>query len=394
MNPPRPETYPGILLKTLLSTFLLAGIAHGAETLPEAAPKSPTRRAPVSPEVMADHRVTFRLLAPAAAKVELAVMTKPNQSMTKDAAGLWSLTSETFEPEIHRYHFLVDGLRIIDPLNPWIDTGRSSSTSLLEIPGNPPRIDERRPGPSGTPHIRRYVSSVLGISRRVFIHTPVAYDLELTRRFPVLYLRHGNGDLESTWSELGRAGVILDNLVAEGRAVPMLIVMPNGYPDGIKSDAGQRPGFGGEDATSAELLEDIIPLVEKNYRALSDPGNRAIAGLSMGGGQAIFTGLKHLDRFAWVAEFSSGAVGGKDFDISTAFPGFIENPSATNARLRLLFLTCGTEDNRHAGHLRVVGALKKHGIHHEWLSLPGGHEWKVWRHSLAALLPLLFQPER
>lgn len=383
-----------LLQLTILFTILsLPGSIHGAEPIPEAAPKPQARRVLVSPEVLADRRVTFRLLAPAATKVELAVMPTAPQPMTRDAAGLWSVTSGALEPEIYRYHFLVDGLRITDPLNPWIDTGRSSSTSLFEIPGSPPRFDERRPGPSGTLQVRHYPSPVTGVSRRVFIHTPAAYDVEPTRQFPVLYLRHGNGDLESTWSELGRAGVILDNLVAEGRALPMLIVMPNGYPEGNDRGAGPPPGFGGEDATSTELLEVIIPLIERNYRVLSDPAQRAIAGLSMGGGQAFFTGLNHPDRFAWVAAFSSGAVGNKNFDVSAAIPGFIGNPAAANARLRLLFLTCGTEDNRHAGHLQIVETLKKHGIHHEWHSLPGGHEWKVWRHSLAALLPMLFQPD-
>ncbi len=374
----------------ILSALLLTGSMHAADPAPAASNLTAIRGA-TSPEVLPDRRVTFRLQAPAAKNVELSIMSTANQPMARDESGLWSLTSRSMDPDIYRYHFLVDGLRLTDPLNPWIETGRSSSSSLVEIPGSPPRIHERRPGPSGTLHIRHYQLLGSGVSRRVFIHTPAAYDLGPTRRFPVLYLRHGNGDLENTWSDLGRAGVILDNLIAEGRAVPMLIVMPNGYPQRHDANAGPPPGFGGEDATSIELLDDIIPLVEKNYRILSGPANRAIAGLSMGGGQAFFTGLNHPDHFAWVAEFSSGAVGGKNFDISAAISGLVENPSATNARLRLLFLTCGSGDNRHAGHLQVVETLKQHGIRHEWMSVPGGHEWKVWRHSLAALLPKLFQ---
>jgi enterochelin esterase family protein len=376
----------------LLALALLFAAKAGAQTAPNPPSRPPSSRPIVSPEVQPDHAVTFRLRAPAAAKVELAVVSGATQAMTKDEAGVWSTTLGPLEPDLYRYNFLVDGLRIADPVNPSIDVGRNSATSLVDIPGTPPRFDERRPGPSGTLQIRHYRSAVLGVARRVFIYVPAAYDQEPLRRFPVLYLRHGNGDLEGSWNEIGRAGVILDNLVAAGRAVPMLIVMPNGYPEGVPNANGSPPGFGGEDATSKELLEDLIPLVEQNYRVQSGPEQRAIAGLSMGGGQAIYTGLNHLDRFAWVAEFSSGAVGGKDFDLAKAFPGFLDAPAATNARLRLLFLSCGTDDPRLAGHLRVIETLNQHSIHHEWLTVPGAHEWKVWRRSLAALLPKLFQP--
>lgn len=356
-----------------------------------AATRTPPPRPPTSPEVLADRRVTFRLQAPSADKVELAGVAGQTRPMTKDDNGLWSLTLGPLEPEIYRYQFVVDGLRITDPVNAWVDVGRNAANSLFEIPGSPARFDERRPGPGGTLHIRHYHSNILGVARRVFIHVPAAYDAEPARRFPVLYLRHGNGDFENTWSDLGRAGVILDNLVAEGRAVPMIIVMPNGYP-GDAPRAASPSGTGGEDPTSAELLEDLLPLVEKHYRVLPGPAHRAIAGLSMGGGQAFFTGLKHPEVFAWVGAFSSGVVSAPHFDFAAALPGFLDAPAASNARLRLLFLSCGTEDSRFTGYLRVVATLKEHGIRHEWLALPGAHEWKVWRHSLAALLPQLFQP--
>jgi enterochelin esterase family protein len=349
-------------------------------------------RAIVSPEVFPDGRVTFRLRAPQATKVELSVVSGATQSMTRTESGVWSLTLGPFAPEIYRYTFVVDGLRVADPVNPAIDIGRTSSTSLFEISDSPARVDERRDGPSGALHVRHYLSSVLGVRRRVFIHVPAAYEREPGRRFPVLYLRHGNGDLEGSWSELGRAGVILDNLVAEKRAAPMIIVMPNGYVEGPKRPANAPAGFGAEDATSDELLADLIPFIEQTYRVVSDPSHRAIAGLSMGGGQAFFTGLKHLDRFAWVGEFSSGAVSTANFDLASAIPGFLDSASATNGRLRLLFITCGTEDSRYAGHLRLIESLRQHGIRHEWLGPPGNHEWKVWRRSLAEFLPKLFTP--
>ncbi len=313
--------------------------------------------------------------------------------MTKDASGVWSLTVGSLDAEIYRYVFVVDGLSIVDPNNPWVEAGRNSSNSLVEIPGSPARFDERHAGPSGSLHIRTYPSSVLGITRRVFIHVPAAYDREPSKRFPVLYLRHGASGLESSWSDAGRAGVILDNLVAAGRAVPMMIVMPNGFADRPGRTATPLP-FGQEhrDATVAELFEDIIPLIERNYRAEVGRANRAVAGFSMGAGQAFFTGLRHPDQFAWVAEFGSGAFSEPNFDLATAIPGLLEQPEVANARLRLLFLSCGTEDPRYEGQLRLHKTLQHHGIRHEWRTFPGAHEWKVWRRSLTALLPKLFQP--
>ena len=347
----------------------------------------------VSPEVKADRSVVFRLRAPNATKVELVVGTTAAKPLAKDASGVWSLTVGPLDAEIYRYVFVVDGLSIVDPNNPWVEAGRNSSNSLFELPGSPSRFDERLAGPSGTLHIRTYPSAVLGITRRVFIHVPAAYDHQPARRFPVLYLRHGASGLESSWSEAGRAGVILDNLVAAGRAVPMIIVMPNGFADREGRPATPIP-FGQEhrDATAAELFEDIIPLIERNYRAEVGRANRAIAGLSMGAGQAFFTGLRHPDQFAWVAEFGSGAFSEPNFDLVKAIPGLLEQPEVTNARLRLLFLSCGTEDPRYQGQLRLHETLKQHGVRHEWQTYPGAHEWKVWRHSLAALLPKLFQP--
>jgi enterochelin esterase family protein len=387
-----------MLMFALAGMFPLGAQIGPANSLPPSRKSGETARSSspppvVSPEVLADRSVVFRLRAPAAAKVDFAVIPGAAKPMTKDGAGVWFLTVGPLDPEIYRYHFVVDGLRVTDPVNDWIEIGRKTSTSLFEVPGSPARIEERRAGEGGTLHIRHYASSVLGVTRRTFIHVPAAYDREPARRFPVLYLRHGASGLESSWSDLGRAGVILDNLVAVGRAVPMIIVMPNGYADRPRKQGTPVP-FGQEsrDATRTELLEDIIPLIERIYRVQKGPEHRAIAGLSMGAGQAFFTGLMHPDQFAWVAEFGSGAFSEPKFDLATAIPGLLEKPEATNARLRLLFLSCGTEDPRYNGQLRLHEALKHHGIRHEWLTFPGAHEWKVWRHSLAALLPRLFPP--
>ena len=341
-----------------------------------------------APEVHPDRRVTFYLRAPDASKVELNLTPVGLRPMVKNTDGMWSVTIGPLEPEIHVYSFVVDGVRVVDMSNSAITVGRAIHDSLIEVPGAPARFDERQDVPHGVLHIREYTSNVLKLRRRVVVYVPPQYDSESNRRFPVLYLRHGSAGLEGTWSEVGRAGVILDNLVARRKALPMIIVMPNGYA----SDLGDGASAEAVEATGKELMNEIIPMIEKNYRVLNGRDFRAIAGLSMGGGQAFLTGLRNLDKFAWVAEFSSGNISDVDFQLEKAVPGFLDDPASTNKRLRLLFLSCGTEDPRYQGQLDLVDTLKKHNIRHMWYSTPGAHEWKVWRHSLAELLPRLFQP--
>lgn len=341
-----------------------------------------------APRIHADRTVTLSVNAPEATKVELRLAGRTGLiPMSRDTDGVWRVTLGPLEPEVYTYTFVVNGVTVIDPSNPEVNIGRSSSSSLLDIPGSPARFDERQSVPRGALHIREYNSDVVKLRRRVVVYVPPQYDTEPVRRFPVLYLRHGNGGLEDGWSNLGRAGVILDNLLAQGKAVPMLIVMPNGYP----SAGGAGSGEEGVDITGSELMLEIIPLVEKHYRVLASRESRAIAGLSMGATQAFLTGLRHLDTFAWVAAFSAGTIGDADFELETAVPGFFGNPEARRS-LRLLYLSCGTEDPRYAGHLDVVEALRARNVPHEWFGTPGGHEWKVWRHSLADLLPRLFRP--
>ena len=352
---------------------------------------APASTAPVdAPQVGRDRTVTFHLRAPAASKVEIAIVPDPPKSMVKGSDGVWSITVGPLEPEIYRYRFLVDGFAVPDTSNSDINVVRTGVDNNIDVPGVPPRFDQLQEAPQGTLHIRDYASKTFNARRRLVVYVPPEYDSEPGRRFPVLYLRHGNGDLETGWSSIGRAGVILDNLLVQRKATAMIIVMPNGYPGLL--------GEGTTDAaiveTGKELMNDIIPFVEKNYRVLADRESRAIAGLSMGGGQAFLTGLQNLDKFAWVAEFSSGRISDKNFDFEKAVPGFLSNATASNRQLRLLFLSCGTEDPRYPGQLDLVDALKKHNIRYEWFSTPGAHEWKVWRHSLAELLPKLFQPTK
>ena len=380
-----------------MATRYFTGVLVSAVLLyaQEAPPRKNTYRAPgaatpaprlVSPEIHADRTVTFRIRAPRAAEVMLSL--QGNKPMAKDAAGLWSITIGPLEPEIYEYAFMVDGARVLDTANTLLKIGQAVSANLLDVPGTPPRFDEVRDVPHGTIQIRSYVSTPLKRARRMYVYLPPEYDSEPARRFPVLYLRHGSGDDESTWSGEGRAGVILENLIAGKQAAPMLIVMTNGDTDRSWSGGSSPEAM---KLLADELVGDVIPLMEKNYRVVRTREGRAIAGLSMGGGQAFTIGLKNLNEFAWVGEFSSGLLSASDFKLADLLPGFLEDPAATNQRLKLLFLSCGTEDPRINGHLDLVDLLKAKGIRSVWYPTPGAHEWKVWRHALAELLPKLFR---
>src|SRR5260370_33474127 len=214
-------------------------------------------------------------------------------------------------------------------------------------------------GPHGAVQIRTYLSTPLQHARKPYVYPPPQYDSEPGRRFPVLYLRHGSGDNEENWSDHGRAGVILDNLIAQHKAAPMLIVMPNGDTDGSWAGGSSPEGI---QMLSEELLTDIIPMIDKTYGVAPGRENRAITGLSMGGGQAFTIGLRHLDLFAWVGEFSSGLVSDTEFRLEKHLPGFLDNPDDVNRKLKLLFLSCGTEDPRSPGQLDLADNLKQHTV--------------------------------
>jgi len=377
--------------------FMLAACACLAQAQDAARPKNTyhssggTSSQPrlVSPEVNPDRTIVFRIRAPQAAQVVLQF--SGSRPMTKDPAGIWTATVGPLEPEIYQYNFVVDGVRILDPSNPNLKNGRTLDASIVEVPGNPPRFDQLQSVPHGALSIRSYLSTPLKKPRKLYVYTPPQYDTEPSRRFPVLYLRHGSGDTEENWSDTGRAGIILDNLISRRKAVPMIVVMPNGDTDGSWAGGSSPEGI---EMLSQELLTDIIPMIDKTYRVAAGRENRAITGLSMGGGQAFTIGLKHLDLFAWVGEFSSGLVSDTEFKLDKHLPGFLDHPDDVNRKLKLLFLSCGTEDPRYPGQLDLGDKLKQHGIRFVWYPTPGVHEWKVWRHALAEFAQMLFQEDR
>ncbi len=361
----------------------------------------------VSPEVNPDRRITFRTSAPKATEVLLRFSEGSPQThpMTKGEDGIWSVTIGPVEPEIYTYSFLVDGAKMIDLANAMLKVGASIDASVVEVLGDPPRFDQVQAVSHGSVNLHTYASGVSKTQRGLYVYVPPDYYNQPTKRFPVLYLWHGGGGAEQDWSRDGRAGVILDNLIAQKKAMPMLIVMPNNVSGAPAPGVAPPPAASGRSATGPrganypllkrELLEEIIPYVARHYRTIENRESRAIAGLSAGGGTTLNVGLSSLDTFAWIAEFSSGIFGGVSgygqFDIEKISPGFYQDPAATNRRLKLFYMSCGTEDPRMPFQKKALEEFRNHKIIVTFAEFPGAHEWKVWRHSLADLAPKLFR---
>ncbi|MES1217785.1 MAG: alpha/beta hydrolase-fold protein [Bacteroidota bacterium] len=347
---------------------------------------------PFSPVVSRSGEISFRIMAPNASKVSLLFGEwdiKP-KLLEKDTAGIWSIKIGPVSPGIYSYLFSIDGSRSPDLHNPIVKTGTELYSSIVEVPGvDSARFDEIQTVPHCTLQIVRYNSTPLKILRKLYICLPPSYYTSPNKHFPVLYLRHGGGDNESSWTqESGRADVILENLIASNKAVPMIIVMSNGLTDGTWAGGSSKEGM---ILLEDELLTDIIPYMENNFRVLKGGNNRAIAGLSMGGGQAYIIGLRHTDTVSWIGEFSSGLLSDVKFDINERVPGVFNNPSVVNESIKLLFIGCGSDDPRFQGHLELDANLKKLGIHHETYTMHGGHEWKVWREELRLFMTRIFK---
>ena len=339
-----------------------------------------------SPEVAADRRVTFRIAAPKASEVRLTCECVDGaQAMKKDDKGVWSVTLGPFEPDIYEYEFTLDGVTILDPGNEKVKyNGRPSTiSSLLEIPGSGPLFYDVKAVPHGTVEIRWYQSKAVNGVRRAYVYTPPNYDRG-TSRLPVLYLLHGADGDDSAWTAFGRANHILDNLIAEKKLTPMVVVMPFGYaypPDAGAAADRQRADF------QKDLLQDLIPFVQANYRVFTDRSHRAIAGLSMGGGQALNIGLHHLDVFSRVASFSGAVPRGP---AAAAFDNVLGDAKKLNTSLELLWLGCGTEDGLFAPNKDFSERLRKAGVTHTFRESGGAHTWSVWRRYLLEVAPLLF----
>jgi len=311
--------------------------------------------------------------------------------MQKDEHGLWSMTVGPLQPDIYGYAFISDGVNLIDPSNPMMKPNLLDTESAVEVPGEglPWQMSDV---PHGEVHHHFYHSKIANDDRDFYIYTPPQYDPTAKQDYPVLYLLHGFSDDASGWTAIGRAHVILDNLIAQGKAKPMIVVTPFGYGDyevirrGWGSWSDKELAWRNLSRFTDILLEETIPQVERSYKVKKNRESRAIAGLSMGGAESLLTGLNHLDQFAWVGAFSSGGIDNRDFP--TEFPGLDSN---ANKNLKLLWIACGTEDSLIKINRQFKSWLKDKGVQFTDIETPGIHDWMVWRRNLAALSPLLFR---
>jgi enterochelin esterase family protein len=390
----------------------------------------------VSPEVLADHRVTFRILAPNAQAVTLnagdiqasawasAAANAPapanpggggrgGRPLTKGESGIWELTtSDPVGPGAYRYVFNVDGVTTMDPRNVSISESNAQNWSMFFVPGA--EFMETRDVPHGAVASVTYRSKTLDKFRRMHVYTPPGYETN-SRKYPVFYLLHGAGDCDDSWTSVGRAGFILDNLIAEGKAKPMVVVMPAGHTTQTPNIGGRGGGRGAGAASGRPLFDDdfvkdfvneIMPYAESHYRIQADRAHRAIAGLSMGGGHTLYIGIPHLDKFAYIGVFSSGL-----FGIAGGTPGRagtpppegpnpvtaweeqnkanLDNP-ALKKDLKLFWFSTGKDDGLIATSKATVELLKKHGFNATFEESPGAHTWINWRNYLDEFAPKLF----
>jgi enterochelin esterase family protein len=376
---------------------------------PQAAGRGGGRGGPVvvSPQIEADRRVTFRVLAPNATTVTVggdingslvadpgAAPPAPPQggrgggspavTMTRGENGVWSGTTvRPVRPGAWRYTFTVDGVTVVDSRNVGVTTSQTQVQSLLTVPGD---FSETRDVPHGTVGLVRYVAKTLNnVRREMYVYTPPGYE-KGAGRYPVLYLIHGGGDTAVSWSTVGRANDILDNLLAEKKAVPMIVVMPSGWtPSGgqvMTADATKDP-------FNDELLKDIIPFIEASYRTMSTAENRALSGLSMGGIQTLNIGLHNLGTFRYLAVMSSGWISEQDREF------FYKTEAAKipkyNSALKLFWWGWGETDIARANGLAVIDKFKSQGVRIETRETPGGHTWENWRLYLSEVAPKLFR---
>ncbi len=371
------------------------------------------------PRVLPDRRVVFQIKAPKAHEVKF--HTDKTYAATRDAEGVWTVVTEPQMPGYHYYWLVIDDVWVADPASETF-YGVGKQCSGIEIPEAGVDYYATKAVPHGDVRELRYFSKTTEAWRRIFVYTPPGYDANATTRYPVLYLQHGGGEDERGWVVQGRVSQIMDNLIAGGKAAPMLVVMEQGYarrandpevplrpPAGLfdaKPTAGSAkpsplpPEFSRMfDAVENVFVHDLIPFIDASFRTLPDRDHRALAGLSMGGMQSFLIGFKHLDTYAWFGGFSGagGGFGGVPFDAKTAHDGLMADPAAFNAKARLVFIALGTAEPPRIleGVRGYHEALTTAGIKHTYFESPGtGHEWLTWRRSLHEFAPLLFKPAK
>ena len=331
------------------------------------------------PKINPDLTVEFQVQAPEAKEVAVDICNKV-YPMQREGDGPWTVTTDALEPGFHYYFLIVDGMRLSDPSSQ-LFFGCGLDASAIEIPEAGTDFYLEKDVPRGEVRMQRYWSPSMNAWRTCYVYVPAEYDTQSGKRYPVLYLQHGGGEDQTGWSRQGKADVILDNLIAARKAVPMLIVM----------DYGQAGDF------AHILLEELIPMIDKTYRTQPDPQHRAMAGLSFGGGQSWSIGLKHPEVFSSIGVFSSGMFGGvgagayAPFSVESQLPELLADPAAFNKAHPVFYLSCGEGDPRIEHTRAAAEALKAAGAAVQFKAWPGAHEWQPWRKSLHEFCQLIFR---
>jgi enterochelin esterase-like enzyme len=353
------------------------------------------------PRILPDGRITFGVKAPTAQKVQLLpLMGEPENNgvnglgkeaydMTRDENGLWTVTTLPVDPGVYEYFIVIDGFGVSDP-GSTTSYGIDRELSCIEVPANEPTFYDIQDVPHGDVRQHWYYSAVTGKWRRALVYTPAEYDANPTKCYPVLYLQHGGTQNETSWVTGGKANFILDNLIAAEHAVPMLVVMDNGstFPPGLTRLPDPPPAG---NLFERVMINEIVPMIDSNYRTIADQPHRAMAGLSMGSHQTLQIGLAHLDVFSHIGPFSPAPMPG--FDVNTYYGGVLANAEEFNRKVRLFFYGVGTAEKKiNASAKNIVEKLHKVGIKvvfKEWANL--SHEWRLWRRCLNEYAQMLFR---
>ena len=350
----------------------------------------------ISVEILPDRQVTFRISAPQANNVRFTSSDifnlGPKSQMTKNDNGVWETTVGPLEPGAYRYNFNVDGVSTTDPQSPLISESNTHVQSLMYVPGSD--LMDTKNVPHGAVAEITYYSTALSRFRRMHVYTPPGYEAN-QEKYPIFYLMHGAMDNDDAWTSVGRAGFILDNLIAAGKAKPMVIAMPAGHTNASNSMGGLMRGrsAGGaqpRDEFFEDFVNDVMPYIEKNYRIITDRPHRAIAGLSMGGAQTLNVAFAHLDKFAYIGIFSSGIFGNGTSAWEQSHLAALDNADLKKG-LKLIWFSTGVEDSLISNTRATVEMLRKHGFEPVFKESPGAHTWINWRNYLIEFAPQLFQ---
>ena len=378
----------------LILLFIAVGISGVANSQP------PRGTMAFPPRINADKTVTFQYYSPTATDVKISgQFLKGPSALTKNASGMWSVTVGPVKPDIYPYNFIVDGISVMDPANENFFPNERFKGSLLDVPADTPQDYDVQNVPHGTVTYEYYPSAE-GTTGSLVVYTPPGYEKNTTKKYPVFYLISGTTDTEETFFKVGHVNFILDNLIAQGKAVPMIVVMPNGNVAAqiAAQKGGLKPGdpVGRESKEAVvrskqfedDLVKNILPYIEKNYRVTANSQNRAIAGFSRGGGQTLRAAFGNMDKFSYVCAYSSYLT---PQEIESSYKYLVDQPERTNKMFKLLWVSVGSEDFLYQQTVEYMNYLKAKNIKLQSLTTDGGHTWMNVKKYLSATAPLLFK---